>query len=198
MFAAIGYTDEQFFNLQTDVIASVLKNHQNVLLDFVLKLGMRKTATARLNVSIEEMDIDFVDDSFTLSNTNHQTLQAHVANPPPAIPDKENLPNPNNTLNPNNTSSLIHDVPSQALVPTGCLFVIIEFSFHYIISYPIFVHVFLEEVTFLENDLFKYLNSTLKGKVVLGKYKNSKDLDVGLLKDLLIWDTIGEDALYYK
>lgn len=85
MFAAIGYTDEQFFNLQTDVIASVLKNHQNVLLDFVLKLGMRKTVTHTLlddstNVLIEEMDVEFASASDQVTTSLRQTNQTLQVN----------------------------------------------------------------------------------------------------------------------
>ncbi|XP_051169366.1 uncharacterized protein LOC127286810 [Leptopilina boulardi] len=55
-----------------------------------------------------------------------------------------------------------------------------------------------ETFTFVENELYKFLNSSLEGKVLLGIYKNTGVLDYTRLKKLIIYKEIAEDPINYK
>lgn len=46
--------------------------------------------------------------------------------------------------------------------------------------------------------MYHFLNSTLEGQVILGKYKEKKVLNYTKLKDLIIYDKIKNDPINYK
>lgn len=55
-----------------------------------------------------------------------------------------------------------------------------------------------KEFEFKQNRLFHFFNSSLEGLTVLGKYKKSKFLDRGRLKNLIIFHELQKDPLNYK
>lgn len=60
------------------------------------------------------------------------------------------------------------------------------------------LQIFTDEFSFVENDLFHFLNSTLEGKIVLGKYKKSRVLDYTRLKNLIVFNELKEDPIDHK
>lgn len=60
-----------------------------------------------------------------------------------------------------------------------------------------FLH-FLDSFKFVENELFHFLNVSLEGKIILGKYKSTRNLDYSRLKDLLIFNEINKDPICFK
>ena len=62
-YSAKNYTDEQFFALESTVIVTLLANHQNDIVDFILKWGYEKgkIESNRMNVSVEDMEVVYVD-----------------------------------------------------------------------------------------------------------------------------------------
>ena len=51
---------------------------------------------------------------------------------------------------------------------------------------------------YVKNDLYHLLNSSFEGRIVLDKYKHTKDLDYGRLKDIVVLNKIQEDTINYK
>lgn len=49
-----------------------------------------------------------------------------------------------------------------------------------------------------DSDLYKFFNSSLRGKVLLRKYELTKDIDFQEFKDLIIWYEIEKDPINYK
>lgn len=58
--------------------------------------------------------------------------------------------------------------------------------------------IFLENFQFKETDLFHLLNSSLLGKIVLGKYRVSKEVDYHLLKEIVIVNILKDRSDSYK
>lgn len=50
----------------------------------------------------------------------------------------------------------------------------------------------------VDNDLYKFLYSSLRGRVLLRKYELTKDLDFQELKCLIIWHEIEKDPITFK
>lgn len=53
---------------------------------------------------------------------------------------------------------------------------------------------FIGAFAYKENDLYHFLNGSLQGQIVLGKYMYEERLDYPKLKDLIILNTIKQDA----
>lgn len=51
---------------------------------------------------------------------------------------------------------------------------------------------------YAQNDLYHLLNSSFEGKIILEKYKYTKELDYGRLKDIVILHKIQEDKVNYR
>ena len=50
----------------------------------------------------------------------------------------------------------------------------------------------------IDSDIYQFLNSILRGKILLQKYKLNNTLDMTELKDLIIWHEIEKDPINYK
>ena len=53
-------------------------------------------------------------------------------------------------------------------------------------------------INYPQNDVYQFLNSTLEGQIILGRYLYSKHLDYHRLKEHLIMHYIKQDPVTYK
>ena len=59
-------------------------------------------------------------------------------------------------------------------------------------------YIFPDKFTFKENELFHLLNSSLQGRIILGKYKRSKIVNYNKLIDIVIFSTLEHNSVTYK
>lgn len=55
----------------------------------------------------------------------------------------------------------------------------------------------IDVVEYEENDLYHFLNSSLAGRMILGKYKYTKKLDENRLVDMVIFNALKDDPINY-
>ena len=58
--------------------------------------------------------------------------------------------------------------------------------------------IFEDGFNYVQNDLFEFLYSSLEGKIILGKYKNTKTLDQSRLTDMVILNALKDDPIDYE
>ena len=51
---------------------------------------------------------------------------------------------------------------------------------------------------YVANDMYRFLSNSLEGRIILGKYKNTKILDHCRLTDMLILNELKDDSINYK
>lgn len=60
------------------------------------------------------------------------------------------------------------------------------------------VPIVISEFEYTDNDLYRLLNSTLPGKVILGVYKHTKKLKLTNLIDIITYECLKQDTINYK
>ena len=60
------------------------------------------------------------------------------------------------------------------------------------------MYIFLDNFIFKGNNLFHFLEASLKGRIILGKYQKTESVDHAMLKEMVIYDKISEDPFNYK
>lgn len=59
------------------------------------------------------------------------------------------------------------------------------------------LHTFIDVTAFKDTRLYRFLRSNVQGKIILGKYQNTKNLDYARLKELIICKQL-EDSVDFK
>lgn len=173
-----GYTDENFFTLNSANICDLLNDEDfDYVFQFVSTFSFvkgRKSAEFEFEnnntVQIEETNtLKFISNKSSPANLHEKTF--------PQVPNSSDNISKGNSKLPIIISSLFS-------CQKFC-----EFSFT----------LFFIAETFPKNDLYDLLNSSLYGKIILSKYKETKVLYSNKLKPIIIWNRLNDDdILDYK